>query len=91
MNEHHPQTGPDHGWYEIRLQGRLSSRWSTQFDGMTMTPLDDGTTVLGPVADQAALHGLLHRLGDLGLPLLSVRELPDQGDSPRTTSTVQGD
>jgi hypothetical protein len=59
--------------YEIRIEGRLSSRWATRFDGMTLTVGDDGTTVIeGPVVDQAALHGLLNRLGDLGLPLLSV-------------------
>ena len=63
-------------WYEIRLQGRLEARWSTWFDGMTLTPGDDGTTVLhGPVVDQAALHGLLARLRDLGLPLISVRQM----------------
>ncbi len=63
-------------WYEIRLQGRLESRWSAWFDGMTLTHGDDGTTVLqGPVVDQAALHGLLARLRDLGLPLISVRQM----------------
>jgi hypothetical protein len=59
--------------YEIRIEGRLSPRWATRFDGMTLSVGDDGTTVIeGPVVDQAALHGLLNRLGDLGLPLLSV-------------------
>ena len=68
-------TPPEHpgDWYEIRLQGRLDDRWSTWFDGLELTAADDGTTVLrGLVADQAALHGLLHKLRDLGLPLLSV-------------------
>ncbi|MGW2820363.1 hypothetical protein ACWC24_05075 [Streptomyces sp. NPDC001443] len=61
------------GWYEIRLQGRLGPRWATRFDGMTLTTDSDGTTLLrGPVVDQAALHGLLHRLRDVGLPLVSV-------------------
>lgn len=60
-------------WYEIRLQGRLDPRWTVWFDGMTVSAHADGTTVIrGPVADQAALHGLLQRLRDLGLPLLSV-------------------
>ncbi len=60
-------------WYEIRVQGRLDGRWSTWFDGLELSAADDGTTVLrGLVADQAALHGLLHKLRDLGLPLLSV-------------------
>lgn len=93
MKEHFPKKGPDHGWYEIRLQGHLSARWATHFDGMTMTPREDGTTVLlGPVTDQAALHGLLRRLGDLGIPLLSVRQQRDTDDNPTpTTPTVQGD
>jgi hypothetical protein len=60
-------------WYEIRLQGRLDPRWAAWFDGMTVSTHADGTTVVhGHVADQAALHGLLQRLRDLGLPLLSV-------------------
>lgn len=64
------------GWYEIRLQGRLDKRWSTWFDDMLLTPDTDGTTVLyGPVTDQAALHGLLARLRDLGLPLISVTQV----------------
>ena len=61
------------GRYEIRLRGRLDARWAAWFDGMTITYECDGTTRLrGPVADQAALHGLLQRVRDLGLPLLSV-------------------
>jgi hypothetical protein len=59
--------------YEIRLQGHLGSRWADRFDGMTLTRLADGSTLLdGPVVDQAALHGLLGALRDLGLPLISV-------------------
>jgi len=62
----------DGHWYEIRIQGRLDERWSAWFDELTLSH-EDGTTVLrGPVTDQAALHGLLHKLRDLGLPLLSV-------------------
>jgi hypothetical protein len=64
------------GWYEIRLSGHLASRWATRFDGMTLTPQADGTTVIaGPVVDQAALHGLLHTLRDIGVPLVSVTRL----------------
>ena len=60
-------------WYEVRVEGRLDDRWSTWLDGLTLSQTDDGTTVLrGPVIDQAALHGLLHKLRDIGLPLLSV-------------------
>jgi len=59
--------------YEIRFGGHLHSRWDSWFDGLTVTGQSDGTTVVeGPVADQAALHGLLRKLHDLGLPLLSV-------------------
>jgi hypothetical protein len=66
-------TPHDRSWYEIRLEGRLEPRWSAWFDGLELTAGADGTTVLrGPVADQAALHGLLQRLRDLGIPLISV-------------------
>jgi hypothetical protein len=69
------------GWYEIRVQGRLDDHWAAWFDGLDLSRTDDGTTVLrGPVADQAALHGLLHKLRDLGVPLLSVtRTAPGPG------------
>jgi hypothetical protein len=61
------------GRYEIRLKGRLDARWGAWFDGLTVTQDSDGTTVIGgPVADQAALHGLLQKTRDLGLPLISV-------------------
>lgn len=61
------------GWYEIHAQGLLDQRWAPWFDGMTLTKGADGTTVIrGRVVDQAALHGLLARLRDIGLPLLSV-------------------
>jgi hypothetical protein len=69
-----PRTGQsDAGWYEIHVQGELDQRWATWFDGMALTTGADGATVIrGRVADQAALHGLLTRLRDIGLPLLSV-------------------
>jgi hypothetical protein len=61
------------GRYEIRLKGRLDSRWTAWFDGLTLTHDSDGTTIIrGLVADQAALHGLLQKVRDLGLPLVSV-------------------
>jgi hypothetical protein len=64
------------GRYEIRINGHLGPRWATWFDGMTLTAMSDGTTVLeGPVVDQAALHGLLRKLFDTGLPLISVAQL----------------
>jgi hypothetical protein len=63
--------------YEIRLHGHLEPRWAAWFDGLSLTHEDGGTTVLrGAVADQAALHGLLQKLRDIGLPLVSLSELP---------------
>ena len=59
--------------YEIRVDGHLDDRWVAWFDGLTLTHEGDGTTTLrGPVVDQTALHGLLQRIRDLGLPLVSV-------------------
>lgn len=68
---------PDHPHrYEIRLSGHLDPRWTARFDGMALTTACDGTTVIeGPVVDQAALHGLLRTLQDIGLPLLSVNQI----------------
>jgi len=67
--------------FAIRLQDHLDDRWAEWFDGMTITPQPDGTTILsGPVADQAALQGLLRRIADLGMTLLSVNAVePDAG------------
>jgi hypothetical protein len=67
------------GWYELRVDGHLDPHWSTWFGGLTLTHGDDGTTTLrGPVADQAELHGLLARVRDLGATLLSVTGSPAQ-------------
>ena len=80
-------SGDDHGpgRYEIRLQGHLDPRWASWFDGMAVSNDGDGTTVLsGPLADQAALHGVLARIRDLGLPLVSVTRL---GADPTHSST----
>lgn len=74
----HASTGDQHqpGQYEIRLAGHFDSRWSTWFDGLDMDREQDGTTVIrGHVADQAALHGLLQRIRDLGVELVSVNRL----------------
>jgi hypothetical protein len=66
----------DPGRYEIRVKGHLDNRWAAWFDGMTLTRSSDGTTIIhGPVADQAALHGLLQKTRDLGLPLISVNHV----------------
>ena len=71
--------GPDAGRYQIRLTGHLDAHWATWFDGLTVSQESDGTTVIsGPIADQAALHGVLQRVRDLGLPLVSVYRIkPD--------------
>jgi hypothetical protein len=59
--------------FEIRLEGQLDAHWSDWFEGMSLALKNDGTTVLrGPVPDQAALQGLLRRVGDLGMTLISV-------------------
>ena len=72
--ERDEHTDTPHGViYEIRVKGVLDGRWSEWFDGMTVSASNDETTLSGPVADQAALHGLLARVRDLGVPLLSVR------------------
>lgn len=62
--------------YQIRLKGYLSQQWREWFDGLTITLGEDGNTLLsGPVMDQAALHGILKRIRDVGMPLLSVNAL----------------
>jgi hypothetical protein len=59
--------------YQIRVVGHLDPRWSAWFDGLTLSPEDDGTTVIsGPIVDQAALHGVLRQLRDVGLTLVSI-------------------
>jgi hypothetical protein len=102
-----PPSGPSaagHGCtsqYEIRVQGRLGRRWDAWFDGLDLTTEDDGTTVIrGPVVDQAALHGVLQKLRDLGIPLVSLEAIsqgspnddtdltddPNRNDPPGATS-----
>lgn len=67
-------------FYEIRIGGHLGTEWADWFDGMTVTPQPDGTTLIsGVVADQAVLHGHLARVRDLALPLLVVMRRPTQG------------
>ncbi len=62
--------------YEIRLKGHLEARWADRFGGMTIVLADNGETILiGPVIDQAALHGLLKTVRDLGLPLISINRV----------------
>ena len=67
--------------YQIRVKGLLDPYWAEWFDGMAVTPQKSGETLLtGPVRDQAALHGLLVKVRDMGLPLLSVERV----DAPST-------
>lgn len=66
--------------YGIRVQGHLDQRWSTWFDGLTISYEGDDTTVLrGPLTDEAALHGILIKVRDLALPLLSLSRVAAQG------------
>ncbi|TRZ52248.1 hypothetical protein D4S03_03755 [bacterium] len=85
MSEKHAST-QDHyepGNYEIRIKGHLDDKWADWFGGLTITLEENGDTLLtGPVIDQAALHGLLKKVRDLGMPLVSVSPVehgqPDQ-------------
>jgi hypothetical protein len=82
MSERRHHSG---GQYEIRLQGHLDARWSAWFEGLTLTRVSDGTTLLvGRVVDQAALHGLLQKVRDTGLPLVSVTSVPVHHDTEST-------
>ena len=79
---------PDHqSVFQIRIKGHLGDQWTDWFDGMAITLEDDGDTLLtGPVADQAALHGLLKKVRDIGMTLVSVNSvLPDRADISGTT------
>ena len=70
--------------YQIRIKGHLDGRWSAWFDGLAMTHTDDGETILaGPIVDQAALHGLLIKVRDLGLPLLAVNSIESADSGAR--------
>ena len=72
--------------YDVRVKGQLDARWTAWFDGLSLTNESDGTTTIrGPVVDQAALHGLLQKLRDIGIPLVSVTQVDlDQLDAPTT-------
>lgn len=67
--------------YQLRLQGHLDPQWTIWFDGLTITLEDNGDTLLtGPVVDQAALHGVLKKVRDLGMPLLAVNRVDEQSE-----------
>jgi len=70
--------------YQIRIKGHLDSQWTEWFDGLAIALEEDGNTLLtGTVIDQAALHGLIKKVRDLGMPLLSVNRVnPNQADAP---------
>jgi hypothetical protein len=73
-NTINPETDPgEPPVYQIRIKGHLGPRWSDWFAGLTLTALDNGDTLLtGPVVDQSALYGVLRKVRDVGLPLVSV-------------------
>ena len=75
----HPETKTDSSQslvYQIRIEGHLGQQWIDWFDGLAITLEEDGDTLLtGPVIDQAALHGLLKKVRDLGMPLVSIRQV----------------
>ena len=82
-NELEPKSTPSQpAVYQIRLKGHLDSQWTDWFEGLTITLEEDGDTLLtGPVIDQAVLHGLLKKVRDLGMPLVSVSPVePGQVD-----------
>jgi len=84
-NKSNPNPNPSQARvYQIRLQGHLERRWTDWFEGLTITLEANGETLLtGPIVDQAALYGLIRKVRDLGLPLLSVTRLEaGQADKP---------
>jgi hypothetical protein len=70
--------------YQIMVKGHLDAKWSDWFDGLAIRPQDDGQTILtGPVTDQPALHGMLAKICNLGLPLVQVQQMePPEADPP---------
>jgi hypothetical protein len=90
-NKFNPNTDPNKPTiYKIRVKGHLDSQWTDWFEGLTITLEEGGTTLLtGMVIDQAALHGLLKKVRDLGMPLVSV--CPVQPDETRPYRSKEGD
>lgn len=74
--------------YQIRIEGQLDQQWTDWFEGVSITRQEDGTTILtGPIVDQSALHGLLKKVRDLGMPLVSVNRIETDGYSNPTQIT----
>jgi hypothetical protein len=93
MSETHalPEYYDGFGLYEIRIKGHLDVRWADRFEGLTITLEENGNTLLsGPVTDQAALHGLLKKVRDLGMPLISVGPVAPNPSS-NVKSITQGE
>ena len=90
-NRLNPRTDPGQPMvYQIRIKGHLGHQWTDWFEGLTITLEEDGDTLLtGPVIDQAALHGLLKKVRDLGMPLVSIR--PVEPGPPTTLGTSHAD
>jgi hypothetical protein len=89
-NERNPNTDPSQPMvYQIGIKGHLGRQWTDWFEGLSITLSDNGETLLtGPVVDQAALHGLLRKVRDLCLPLLSVMRVePSQADASDVSQT----
>lgn len=85
-----PKTDPSQPTvYQIRIEGHLGCQWTDWFEGLTITREDNGDTLLtGPVMDQAALYGLLRKVRDLGMPLVSVNRFePGRADAPEAKSS----
>ncbi len=91
-NETDPTTGPDEAiFYQVRIRGQLDAQWQAWFEGLSITPQENGDTLLsGAVRDQAALFGLLKKVRDLGLPLLSVNCIePGQLNAPGVKKSLE--
>ncbi len=79
---------PSEPTYAVRVRGHLAARWSAWFDGLDVRTEGDGTTTIQGVAlDQAALHGLLQKVRDVGLPILSVTQVTAPHDAPPSPAT----
>lgn len=78
--------------FQIRIKGHLGQQWAGWFDGLTIALEEDGNTLLsGPVADQSALHGILKKIRDLGMPLLSINSVDPNQSTKADSDEVKGD